>query len=402
MKIRAIIAAALVVAQPVFAEELTLDTKRSLATLQSELEALPAPKDTETVALAAVSFLRAVEVALQERYRTNADLGDSMIGIPILRLPVPPNPDPDPFKPEFIADLFEGVDADMDKVRVVLAAANLSSDDTLVVDVAALWFDVNADGNRNTGEGALEFIGAALVGAMPGTQIEVPSEGLIVHFDAADVEWLAAYTHLLSAVSEIILAFDPTDVIADVTGSVAAMVEIKGNRPSQSRGLLTGEERLVDAIAIVYGALNRVPDGARIVSARDHLLKMIDRNRAFWKLVGEETDNSLEWIPNAEQDAALGFSMPAETGIVWQGVLSDAEAVLKGELLVPYWRTEPGGGVNVAALIADPPAFDLVNWFQGAGLVQYMEKGPLVTGENYTRFQRMFFGNALMYMVLLN
>ncbi len=402
MKIRAIIAAALVVAQPVFAEELTLDTKRSLATLQSELEALPAPKDTETVALAAVSFLRAVEVALQERYRTNADLGDSMIGIPILRLPVPPNPDPDPFKPEFIADLFEGVDADMDKVRVVLAAANLSSDDTLVVDVAALWFDVNADGNRNTGEGALEFIGAALVGAMPGTQIEVPSEGLIVHFDAADVEWLAAYTHLLSAVSEIILAFDPTDVIADVTGSVAAMVEIKGNRPSQSRGLLTGEERLVDAIAIVYGALNRVPDGARIVSARDHLLKMIDRNRAFWKLVGEETDNSLEWIPNAEQDAALGFSMPAETGIVWQGVLSDAEAVLKGELLVPYWRTEPGGGVNVAALIADPPAFDLVNWFQGAGLVRYMEKGPLVTGENYTRFQRMFFGNALMYMVLLN
>lgn len=402
MTLRALIAVALFAAQPLFAEELTLDTRRSLATLQSELEALPSPRDTETVALVAVSFLRAVEVALQERYRTNAYLGVHQISIPILRMPVPPNPDPDLFEPEFIADLFEGVDADMDKVRVALAAANLDSDDTLVVDVAALWFDVNGDGNRNTGEGALTFIGTALVGAMPGTQTEVPSEGLIVHFDAADVEWLTAYTHLLSAVSEIVLAFDPTDVIADVMGSAAAMTEIKGRHRSQRHGWLNGQEGPVDAIATVYGALNRVPDGARIVSARDHLLKMIDRNRAFWALVDEETDNSLEWIPNATQDAALGFSMPAETSSVWQGVLSDAEAVLKGELLVPHWRTEPGGGVNVAALIADPPAFDLVTWVQGAGLVRYMEKGPLVTGESYARFRRMFVGNAMLYMVLLN
>lgn len=402
MILRAIIAAALFVAHPVFAEELTLDTKRSLVTLHSELKALPSPRETETVALATVSFLRAIEVALQERYRTNANLGDSMIGIPILRLPVPPNPDPDPFEPEFVADLFERVDADMDKVRVALGVATLGSDDRLVVDVAALWFDVNGDGMRNTGEGALEFIGAALVGAMPGSQTEAPSEGLIVHFDAADVEWLAAYSHLLSAVSEIVLAFDPTDVVADVMESVAVMAETKGIQPSQSYGWFTGEEGLIDAIATVYGALNRVPDGVRIVSARDHFLEMIDRNRAFWTLVDEETDNSSEWIPNAAQDAALGFTMPPETGSVWQGVLSDAEAVLNGNLLVPHWRTEPGGGINVAALVADPPAFDLVTWVQGAGLARYMEKGPLVTGESYTRFKEMFLGNAMLYMVLLN
>ena len=153
---------------------------------------------------------------------------------------------------------------------------------------------------------------------------------------------------------------------------------------------------------MVYGALNEAPDGTRIAAARDHLLAMIERNRAFWALVDEETDNTFEWIPNASQEAALGFSLPDDTGAVWQDVLADAEDVLKGDLLVPHWRTDPGGGINVAALIADPPAFDIVTWVQGAGLVPYMEKGPLVTVDSYARFSRMFLGDAILYMVLLN
>lgn len=186
MKILAFVAAIVFAAQPVFAEELSLDTKRSLASMQTDLEALTAPSGTEVVALAAVTFLRAIEVAMQERYRTNAYVDNSMISIPILRLPVPPNPDPDPFKPSDVTDMFERVDDDMDRVRAAIAKGAMSAQDKLVVDVAALWFDVNADGKRDTGEGAMEFIGAALAGAIPVSpsgatggpdQVEVPSEG---------------------------------------------------------------------------------------------------------------------------------------------------------------------------------------------------------------------------------
>lgn len=399
---RALLAAVVLVAQPAIADELTLDTKRSLVDLERELEMLPSPTGLESVALGSVIFLRSVEAALQERYRVNASFGDFMIGIPILRLPVSPNPDPEPFEPEFVASLFARVDAEMDRVRAALAAVKLDSDDKLVIDVAGLWFDINGDGSRSFGEGVLEFVAVTLEGGLPGALVKIPSEGLIVHFDAADVEWLAAYTHLLSAVSELVLAFDPTDVIADIMASNAAMDEVQGSVPPSPYNWFAGMENIVDPIATLYGALNRVPEADRIGAARDHFFGMIDRNRAFWNLVDDETDNSLEWIPNASQEAALGFSLPADTGAVWQDVLADAKAVLKGELLVPHWRTEPGGGVNVAVLMADPPAFDIVTWFQGAGLVPYMEKGPLVTFESFARFNRMFLGDAILYMVLLN
>lgn len=406
MKLRGLIIAAAFAMQPAVAEELTLEASKGLATLEAELSALSSPRGVEAAALGAVTFLRAIEGTLQERYRTNAAVGDEFLffPIPIVRLPVSPNPDPDPFEAKIFADIFDSVAADMNRARAALDAADLASDDKLIIDVAALWFDVDGNGSRGNGEGVLDFMDTALgSGGPPGTPVQVVREGVIVHFDAADVEWLAAYTHLLSALSEVVLAFDPTDVIAEVLNSKSAMLDIRGGGQTDGLGFFgPGDEVLFDTFASVYGALNRRPDQARIAAARDHFLGMIDRNRRFWSLVEAEIDNDLEWIPNASQEAALGFPLPADTGVVWQGVLADAEAVLKGELLVPHWRTFPGGGVNVAALVADPPAFDIVTWFQGAGLLPYMEKGPLVTWDSYRRFQRMFMGNGMLFMVLLN
>lgn len=389
-------------AQSVAAGELTLDTTRSLAELETELAARSGSVGRDAAALGAVSFLRAIEVTLQDRYRTGVATGQGGFSIPVLRLPVPPNPQPEPFRPEFIANLFLSLGTDMAQTRAHLTAARMAPDDRLVIDVAALWFDIDGNGSRGTSEGLLSIAGLALGGPRGGSNAQVPDEGLVVHFDAADLEWLTAYTHLLSAVSEIVLAFDPTEVIADVLESNAAMAEIQGGSPPEAQDRLRGQEALIDSLATVFRALNRVPEQKRIAAARDHLLEMIERNRAFWALVDQETDDTFEWIPNARQQAALGFDLPAETSSVWQQVLADAEAVLKGELLVSHWRTKPGGGINVAKLLADPPAVDIVTWIQGSGLAPYAEKGPLVTSDSYTRFTRMFRGNALLYMVLLN
>ena len=75
---------------------------------------------------------------------------------------------------------------------------------------------------------------------------------------------------------------------------------------------------------------------------------------------------------------------------------------MNGELLIGHWRVEPGAGINVRKLFEDPPAVDLVSWVQGHGLLPYIERGPLVSGASLVRFESMFAGNALVFMVLLN
>jgi hypothetical protein len=40
---------------------------------------------------------------------------------------------------------------------------------------------------------------------------------------------------------------------------------------------------------------------------------------------------------------------------MWLAVLSDAEKVLKGELLIPHWRLGDGAGFDLHAFLQDPP-----------------------------------------------
>lgn len=129
---------------------------------------------------------------------------------------------------------------------------------------------------------------------------------------------------------------------------------------------------------------------------------MIAQNRVFWAAVAQESDNENEWIPNAGQTAAMGFDLPPETSEVWQAILGDGEELLNGELLVPYWRIAPAGGVNVKKLFMDPPAVDIVTWVQGSGLLPYMERGPLADTNNLRIFEQMVTGDALIFSFLLN
>ncbi|MCG6904457.1 MAG: hypothetical protein LJE68_17445 [Rhodobacter sp.] len=395
------LAALILFAAPVSAQD-SLDISATLARsgLAATETALAADQGDANArfALGSVRFLRAVEKTLQLRYRHNATLDD--LGIPVLRLPVPPNPDAQPFYPALIADLFAGLIADMDAARAALDS--VEGDVALTIDLAALWFDINGNASRDAGEGVFEVAGSALARRPGEAGMNSMPDLLNVRFDTADVAWLRAYTHLLSGIGELVIAFDPTDVIAEVGTSVTSMAALRGTETMDRFSYLRQQEQMVDMFAMIYGALNRVPDASHTVAARDHLLAMIAENRAFWQAVGLETDNAAEWIPNARQSSALGFELPPDTSAVWLDVLSDAEAVLTGKLLVGHWRIEPGGGINVAKLLENPVAIDIVTWIHGHGLLPYMESGPLIGTANLRRFEAMFGGDALLFMVWLN
>lgn len=352
------------------------------------------PSPGRDFALGGVLFLRGIEKTLQLRYRHNADFGE--LGLPVLRLPLPPNPEATPFYPGLVTDLFRDLGTDMQGARTVLT--NVQGDFGVILDLTRVWFDINENGARDKGEGLMSAAGAAFGRAA----LQGDLNSLVVRFDAADAAWLTAYTHLLEAFTDVVLAFDPTEVIADVSQSIDAMSDLRGAQPNSRQSYLRGFESWVDTFAMFYGALNRQPDPVHTRALRENLLAMVAQNRRFWDLLALETDNDREWIPGTGQVSAMGIELPKDAGSLWMKVLDDAEGLLEGRLLAPHWRVEPAAGVNVARLLQNPIPVDIVTWVHGHGLLPYMEQGPLVDDGNLRQFEQMFRGDALLFMVWLN
>ncbi len=372
----------------------TTIAEKGLAAAERDLAGLPDPTPDDLFALGGVRFLRAIEKTLQLRWQHNAWMND--LPVPVLRLPVPPNPEGKPFRADLVTEIFTTLDGDMAAARAALAAIPEGADPAVEINIADLWFDVNMNGTRDEWEGLGDIAGAT-IGARGG----LPEGGQVVRFDHADVAWLSAYTHLLQGISALVRAYDPTEAIARVMESNARLAELRGKvPPTNAMEMQVG--RFVDQFAMFYGALRQKPDAALTRAAHGHFLAMVADNRIFWKRVNAEQDNAHEWIPNDTQQAALGFELPQGAGETWLRVLGDGEAILEGRLLVPFWRIAPAGGVNVKALFEDPPAVDIVGWMQGYGLLPYMERGPVADGESLRAFERLVSGRTGFYALLFN
>lgn len=394
------LAAALLAAPPALAETdiPALIRDQGLRAAEAQLAALPEPTPTERFGLGGVRFLGGIERALQLRYATGLSGGiTAAVNLPILRLPIPENPAPAPFESPMIADLFAAVSADMDAALDTLATIGDSDEVGLAIALGDLWFDINANGTRDPGE-ALHEVAATI--------LDIPSDraaGLVIRFDTADAAWLSAYAHLLAGISETVLALGPTEAIARTLAARDAMAALP--QPLGSLRDWWNPRQLgtwADTGAIVIGTLEGRPDTVHLHAARDHFLAMIADNRVFWARVAQESDNEAEWIPNKSQTSALPLWFPPETGALWLDVLNDAEGLLEGRLLLPFWRLGPEAGINLARLLEDPPEIDVFGLIQGETLVPYMETGRRIDAEALRRFSDMLGGQAGLYMVILN
>ncbi|MDF0602288.1 hypothetical protein P1J78_16225 [Psychromarinibacter sp. C21-152] len=361
---------------------------------EAYLAGLEAPDATERFALGAVRFLRGIEKTLQTRWLLG--MNAARTELPVLRLPVPANPDPQPFTGDAIDALVVDLIADLDAARAPLLTIGDEDAVSLPVSLDALWFDINLNGTRDDGEGLMNVAGRALTGRGMGGDT-----GAQVVFDTADAAWLAAYTHFLSAFGEIVLAFDPAGQIARVVEASREMDALAADTPYQNAmDMQFGQQ--VDRIAMIYFALQQQPDAAHTMAAREHLLQMIAQNRVFWARVAAETDDRGEWVPNDMQSQALGLRVPEGTGARWQAVLDDAEALLNGEKLIPFWRLRSGAGLNLKRMFEDPVPVDLAEWIHGIGLMRYAEEGPRVAPDSWLDFERLMRGQSLLYVVFLN
>ncbi|MDO5706815.1 MAG: hypothetical protein Q4G49_17315, partial [Paracoccus sp. (in: a-proteobacteria)] len=322
---------------------------------------------------------------------------EQVASLPVMRLTIAPNPNPQPLRPELLAEVLAGMSDSMAQARAPLVG--LDDDFGLDIDLADIWFDVNANGARDEGEGLIEVAGG-LLGLGPAVRWAdaAPMPVPVIRFDTADAAWLSAYTHLMSGTAQTILAYDPTGPIRDSMATRARFAELTPNGPQALAGAV--EDWWLDALAVVINTMKQQPDPARASAAHADFLAMIAENRRFWALVEGETDNTREWIPNAHQTSATGIALPPETGAAWQNVLTEVENVLNGQTLIPYWRG--AAGVNVRQLFLDPRPVDLIGWIQGAGALPYLEQGPMAGAEAIGYFESLMEGNGLLVAAWLN
>jgi hypothetical protein len=383
-------------ATPAAAETISAEIGRTgLAATETRLAALPAPTNEELFALAGVRFLGGIEGALQLRWQTG--IRSDWSELPILRLPIPENPAARPFVPADFTTLLVGLDAQMEASRAALTQLE-NKPFALEIRLLDLWFDINMNGTRDEGEDMASVAGLTLGG---GRMIAVPVADPVIKFDTADAAWLSAYTHFLSGFVSSAQAYDPEPAIQRVMDSSAAIYALWGDTPPENAmDMMFG--RQADRVAMVLFALSQTPDKALAADAYDHFLAMITENRRFWSLVELEPDNDMEWVPNDRQSSGLGIMMPPETGKRWQAVLADAEALLKGEVLIPHWRFGAEAGINLKKAFENPPAVDLVTWIQGEGLLPYAEKGSRMQMQAWNDFERLVSGDAMLFAIFLN
>ena len=389
----------LTLALPAQSETLSQELGRTgLAATEARLSTLPTPSDAETFAYGGVLFLRAIEGSFQERWTLG--LTDRTGMLPLLRLPLQDNPNPAPFEPKAIVNLFAHAADRLQKAQGHLIGIPDTSDFGLEIALDDLWFDVNSDGSRSMGEGIGDILGAAVMGGMEGSGT-APQPLPTIRFDVADAACLAAYADLLGGICAMVQAYDPTEPITRVMAARAAMEQLG---PVEADPFFGGSSNpdVFDMIAILLATLNQTPDSGKMMQAKQNFRSMVAGNRLFWTRVAAEKDNDKEWLPNDAQQSALGIPVPPGTGAAWLAVLSDLDAVLSGEKLVPYWRVGGSVGVNVGAMFTDPRPIDLAGWVQGWAALPYLEQGPLVSPDSLAAFDMLTSGQAMLYAIYLN
>ena len=247
--------------------------------------------------------------------------------------------------------IFEALVDDLRKAEVTLAKV----DDPVVkipIHFGQIRLDFDGDGKASEEE-TLWTLYARL-----NSQARVTPEAakeFVIAFDRGDVAWLRGYCHLLMAFGEFYLAHD-------------------------------GKE-LFDRTAHLFFARPDTPFAS------------FGEGKA-----GGEGRPGIGQIANPKQTGVIpGVKITEEMVKGWTiTFLDEADDLLAGRKLVPFWRGSDGRGVNLRRAFTEPREFDLVLWAQGTAATPYLEQGELTTPEVWRRLQRIFRGEFLGFTIWFN
>ncbi len=225
---------------------------------------------------------------------------------------------------------------------------------------------------------------------------------MLVRFDRADVAWLRGYCYLLEALGEILLAHDGRELFEHTGQVFFTRIETPYKfLLAKTRAELDMWDNIPDMIAVIHLLRLPVIEPARMQTALAHLQQMLAMSREMWKFVLAETDDDHEWIPNPKQKSVVGIVVTQQMVDGWLGFLDEADALLAGKRLIPFWRNSEKG-VNLRRVFTQPRTFDAVLWFQGTAAVPYLEDGPKTRPDVWDRLWRAFEGDLFLFAAWFN
>ncbi len=353
--------------------------------------------------LGVVQFLHGVEHLAQALYRHGLKSHQNQFllrEVPFLRLPLPENPRPAAISDADFRGIFQRLLDDLAAAEATLARVP-DGDVKLPLHFGLIRLDLNGDGKAEEGEELWRLYAAYNRAARIGPG---DARDFYICFDAGDVHWLRGYCHLLMAFGEFVLAHDWHELL-ECTGHLF-FAKVKTPHDFLATGpklFPEGDTDIADLISLIHLVRMPVKEPKRMAAALHHLEAMIAQARVMWKLILAETDDDHEWIPNPKQSSVIAnVRVTKEMVDGWLAFLDQAEELLQGKKLIPFWRGGEGVGVNLRRVFLEPRPFDLVLWVQGTAATPYLEKGPCVTKQDWDRLQRLFGGEFVTFAFWFN
>jgi hypothetical protein len=391
------------VAQEPLVEKYLLEGK--LAEGEKALSEAVATKPADSQArfgLGVIEFVGAVERMVQSFHRYG--LRSGIAELPFARLPIPANPAPEPIRYADLRALIQRWTDDLARAEATLAKID-AADVKLPLHFGLIRLDLNGDGKAEPDERLFNLYTTLNAGARNKVTAEAAKD-FVIAFDRADVAWLRGYCHLLMAMSEVYLAFDVQELFDHTAPYFYPRAETPfpflRRQPGAARKEFEVED-MMDALAFVHLIHFPVKEPARPKAALAHLESMIALSHESWKFIIAETDDDHEWVPNTKQHSVVPNGAVTNEMIKgWLEFLDEARAILKGEKLIPFWRSGPESGVNLKRVFTEPRTFDLVLWVQGTAAAPYLENGVCTSAETWQRFQRVFRGEFIGFALWFN
>jgi len=229
----------------------------------------------------------------------------------------------------------------------------------------------------------------------------------VFRFDRADAYWLQGYANFLMAQADFWLAHD----FREAFDTSFHMLFPRARLPMQDTlvplagdpgSIFASEWRIADFISFIHLIDWPVVEPGRSKAARGELLEMIRLSREDWKAILAETDNDREWLPGPNQKGAnqlTGLEVTETEVQAWHAALAMAEDLLEGRRLLPHFRFADRG-VNMKRFFEEPKTFDLVLSITGPGVVPFLERGPMITSEEWWALQQQFGRTGFMTFAL--
>lgn len=366
------------------------------------------PKDDQArFGLGTLEFLQSVEHLGQSLYRYGALGPESRLTrlIPFVRMNVPANPAPEPVKYDDVRTVLKTLVSDLAQAEKTLAAIEDKSVQQRL-HFGQIVLDIVPDGKAGEEEKLWRMYAALNRGLDLHRDFERrAAEEFVIAFDYGDVCWLRGYCHLLSAMSEAILAYDEETFFNLISRHIFA--KPVSPLPAEAQAPLADGEgfnsEIADAIAGIHNFSFALKEPERMKLALGHFKEVLRLSRESWHAIEAETDNDREWVPNSSQDSVIpNVRVTKEMIAGWKLFLDEAEKTLDGKQLMPHWRFKDDYGINLRRVFEEPKPFDLVMWAHGAAALPYAEKGTVANEETRDRLQRLFGGQFIGFAFWFN